>query len=51
MHQVTPMPIDEIAPDICRHVDERLRRAIPLNPDTEDEACQMRRTNPLRQNA
>ena len=36
-HQVTPTSINEIAPDIHRRVAERLRRAIPLPPDTGDE--------------
>ena len=36
--QVTHTPIDELAPDIRRHVAERLKRAISLNPDTQDEA-------------
>ena len=34
--QVTPAPIGEIAPDVRRWVAERLRRPMPLNPDTED---------------
>ena len=46
MHQVAPTPIDETAPDIRRHVAKRLRRAIPLNPDTEDEATSDEEENP-----
>ena len=36
--QVTPTPINEITPDVRRHVAEQLRRAIPLNRVTKDEA-------------
>ena len=35
--QATPAPYDEIAPEVCRCMAERMRRATPLNPDTEDE--------------
>ena len=45
-HQVTPTPIDEIAPDIHRQVVEQLRRAIPLNPDTQDEATSYEEEHP-----
>ena len=34
--QATPAPYDEIAPEVRRRVAERMRRATPLNLDTED---------------
>ena len=33
--QVTHVPYFEIAPEVCRHVADSLRRATPLNTDTD----------------
>ena len=35
-HQVTPTPYVEIAPEVHRHVAEKMSRATPLNEDTDD---------------